>query len=169
MSLHSLGEPFVDMFFRRILDKFKVHYLPPNTLKGVDYLLTSGEFIFVELEDTIIEIYSAAIQMERIYGVAQLYGAYVTIAAPLPPNLSSIRAPLTYFFRITSMYDVKRELWLLWDEHIIKIHEKKVTPSPVLSQISICTPIETKDGLLDPELTRKLVDAIRNIVENLEV
>jgi len=165
MSLYDLGEPFVDMFFRKILDKFKVHYLPPNTLRGVDYLLTDGEFIFMELEDTVVEIYNAAAHMKRIYGIAQLYRAYGIIAIRLLSNLSSIRAPLAYFFQITNKYNVKRELWLLWNKHIIKIYEKETVPSPILSQISICVPIETKDGLLDPKLTRKLIDTLKDIVK----
>jgi len=164
MSLHGVGESFVEMFFRKILDRFGIHYLPPNTLKGVDYLLTNGKFMFVELEDTVAEVYIAATQMQRIFGIAQLYNAYAIIAVPLPRNLSSIRGPLAYFFRITKDYDIKRELWLLSDERIFKIHEENVEPSPILSQISTCIPVKTENRVLNPKLTRELIRTLRKVI-----
>lgn len=63
MSLHGIGEPFLDMIFRRLLETRKINYIPPNIIKGIDYLITDGTFIFIELEDTVEELYNATVQM----------------------------------------------------------------------------------------------------------
>ena len=167
MHLHDVGEPFVEMVFRRLLNKFSINFLPPGSLRGVDYLLTDGDFIFVELEDTVFEIYNAAIQMRRIYGIAEIYNGYVAVAFPTPSVLSSIRSPLAYFFKITRSYRIRRELWLLLNDKIIKIYEASTRPSRVLSEISISIPVETEAGLITPLASRNLVARLRDVMKKL--
>lgn len=168
MSLHGIGESFFEMYFRRLLEKHGVNYIPPNVIRGVDYLLTAGELVFLELEDTVDEIYSAAAHMELAYRIASLYNGYVVIAVPVPENLSSIRSPLAYFLRISRKYHVRRELWLvLHDGRIIKIYESKNRPSSVLSEISVTVPVRTVDGLMTVAESRRLVDRLREVLSSL--
>jgi len=54
MMSEGFGEIHFDVFFRRILEKEKISYLPPGTLKGIDYVLAQ-KMVFVELEDTLRE------------------------------------------------------------------------------------------------------------------
>ena len=126
------------------------------------YLITDGTFIFIELEDTVEELYNATVQMQRIFSIAELYEGYVVIAVPIPKVLSSLRAPIAYYFKMTSQYKLRREVWLIADHSVIKIHEYNSPPSRILEEISMTLPVKTKNRLLNPELTRKMIN-------NLEV
>ena len=161
MSFERVGEEIFDILFRRILEYNHINYIP--NFRGIDYLL-SRELIFVELEDTVHEIYNATYQMLRnIIPIAQLYYAPIVIAIPRPELPELLLSPLAYFFRKTSGFNVRRELWIVLSERkLIKIIESKVTPSEILNSISRIIEIKLdKQGKLTEKSAKRLINELR--------
>jgi len=104
----GVGEPIIEIRFRRLLERYNVSYIPPGILKGVDFLL-SKEFVFVELEDTVKEIYNAINQL-LIFAVpvADLFHGVVAIAVPLIDKAEKLIPPLRRFYYRTKDFSIKR-------------------------------------------------------------
>ena len=148
----GVGEPIIEIRFRRLLERYNVSYIPPGILKGVDFLL-SKEFVFVELEDTVKEIYNAINQL-LIFAVpvADLFHGVVAIAVPLIDKAEKLIPPLRRFYYRTKDFSIKRELWLLHDYSIVKAVAKGESPSKIFSKISITIEIDIeKDGFMTRE------------------
>ena len=163
----GIGEPYFDMIFRRLLEEHGINYLPPGTVRSVDYVL-SRDMIFVELEDTTDEIYGAITQLlSSVIPVAELYNAYVVIAIPTPRDPASLMGPLQRFYIRTWERRIKRELWIISavKKHIIKIIQYGVNPSPVLQEVSHVIEVFVKDnGVIPDQELIKVAHKIRKLI-----
>ena len=112
MSLEGISEPyFAEIVRRELFRGYKLLY--PGIVPKVD-MLVAERFLFVEIEDTIAEIYSGTKQLIQIALISKIFDGDFVLIAPYPAEIASINMPATYFFRETSKVRLRRkELWLV--------------------------------------------------------
>ncbi len=163
-SFEGLGEPYFDDWFRRVLIKENIKYLPPGTIRGLDYII-SDEIIVLELEDTILEIYNAIRQILSIMPIIRNLELGVVIAIPAPSRIESMLVPLAKYFNELADYQ-RKEFWLLSQNMIIrilaetfmgfKLHFKTLSENIIR--------IKLYDGFFTKETAEELEQKIRSVV-----
>ena len=119
-SFEGLGESYFDDWFRRLLVKEGINYLPPGTLKALDFVI-SREIIVLELEDTVLEVYNAIRQVESLMPIIRGFNLGVSIAIPFPERIEPLLVPIAKYFNNFREYP-RKEFWLLTVDQIIRIY-----------------------------------------------
>ena len=119
-SFDDLGEPYFDDWFRKILIREGIIYLPPGSVRNIDYVL-SNELIIVELEDTAFEIYNAINQIKRILSIIRSLNLGIAVAIPFPKRIEMFLVTGAKFFNEFRNYR-KKEIWLFYTDLILRIH-----------------------------------------------
>jgi len=131
MSIEGIGEYHLYEIVRKMLNKSS--YLPPGTVLKIDFVI-APYFIFLEVEDTIAEIYSGTKQLLSIIEISRVYNASLILLSPFPRKLSSCFAPIIYFFRRCEERRISRkEIWLLFalSDSVIRIKLRKDEKIPI--------------------------------------
>ena len=113
MSLEGIGEPHFQKF---VIDNVFRGYriLPPGTVLRID-LVVADEMVFVEIEDTIFEIYSGTKQLLRLATISRIYNVGLVLITPFPRDPLKSTLPIAYYFRKTSQAGLDmKELWLVY-------------------------------------------------------
>ena len=114
MSLEGIGEGhFVEFVRKNVLRGYTI--LPPGTIVSVDFVV-GRHITFIEIEDTIFEVYSGTKQLIRVATISRIYDAGFLLIVPYPEKPLKATLPISYFFKMTGDVGLRRkELWLVRD------------------------------------------------------
>jgi len=112
MSLEGIGEAHFLVVVQKLFEDYIV--LPPGTVKSIDMIIAK-KLVFVEIEDTVFELYNAIKQLVAIAKLSNVYNAAFLAIAPFPKQLTDFPTILSYYFWIMrkELGSGERELWLI--------------------------------------------------------
>ena len=126
MSLEGISEPHFWAIIRRLLDGYCI--LPPGTIRAVDAAI-SREIVFLEVEDTLFELYNAIKQLITIAKLSYIYDAGFLAIAPAPSQLLDAPVIISYYFwKIhEEIGSGQRELWLVSYKRDLRVPRMKLS------------------------------------------
>jgi len=112
MSLEGIGEAHFLFIVQKLLENYIL--LPPGTVRFID-IIVAKNLVFIEIEDTIFELYNAIKQLIAVAKLSHAYNAAFLTITPIPKQLSDIPTILFYYFWMMhkELGSGERELWLL--------------------------------------------------------